>query len=243
MQSVVTDPALHAALVPDYPIGGKRILITDDYYQALNRSNVEVVRAGIDRLTADAIVTDDGRINPVDVVIYATGFRTNPFLAGLRIEGLGGRTLDADWSAGATAYLGLTVSGYPNLFMLYGPNTNLGHNSIIFMLEAQIRYVLSAVRALGASDAKFLDVRPEVMARFNAYLQEELARTAWAATGASWYKDRSGRITNNWPLSTLRYWWRTRRIALADYRVAPRSRSAEAADGASPAAGSSRSAA
>lgn len=244
MRSVVADPALHDALVPDYPMGGKRILITDDYYQTLNRPNVEIVTAGIDHLTEDAVVTDDGRAHPVDAVIVATGFRTNPFLAGMRIEGLGGRTLDADWSPGATAYLGLTVSGYPNFFMLYGPNTNLGHNSIIFMLEAQIRYILSALRALGARGAKFLDVRPEVMAGYNARLQEELAGTAWAASGASWYKDR-GRITNNWPGSTLTYWWRTHRIALADYRVALRTPTGGAAEraGEPPAGRGSRTAA
>jgi len=220
MRSLVSDPALQDVLVPDYPIGGKRLLITDDYYQTLNRPNVEVVTDAIDHLTEDAIVTRDGRRHPVDAIIFATGFRTNPFLASLRIEGLGGRTLEADWSAGAHAYLGLTVAGYPNFFMLYGPNTNLGHNSIIFMLEAQMRYVLSALDALATPGTRFLDVRREVMEAFNRDVERGLATTAWAASGASWYKDSAGRITNNWPYSTLRYWWRTRRIALREYRIA-----------------------
>ncbi|HVM97796.1 MAG TPA: NAD(P)/FAD-dependent oxidoreductase, partial [Candidatus Acidoferrales bacterium] len=121
----IADPALRRALTPDYPIGGKRVLISDDYYQALNRTNVRVITTSIERISKDAVVTSDGVSHPVDAIIFATGFRTNPFLASMQIEGVGGHRLEEDWSHGAQAYYGLTVTGYPNFFMMYGPNTNL----------------------------------------------------------------------------------------------------------------------
>jgi len=222
MESLVTDPALRKVLVPDYPIGGKRILITDGYYESLVRENVEVVPNEIDRVTEDAIVTRDGTVHPVDAIILATGFRTNPFLAHVAIEGVGGRALATEWAEGAHAYYGLAVAGFPNFFMLYGPNTNLGHNSIIFMMEAQIRYILSALRALEERDLRYLDVRRDAMDAFNDELQAALRTSAWAAAGESWYKDAAGRITNNWPWSTLWYWWKTRRVELDQYRAVAR---------------------
>ncbi|HVM95835.1 MAG TPA: hypothetical protein VMT89_05570, partial [Candidatus Acidoferrales bacterium] len=160
--------------------------------------------------------------HPVDAIIFATGFRTNPFLASLQIEGVGGHRLEEDWSRGAQAYYGLSVAGYPNFFMMYGPNTNLGHNSIIFMLECQMSYILSALQAMVGRDLRYLDLRREVMDAFNRDLQEALKNTAWAAAGQSWYKDEAGRITNNWPYSTAFYWWQTRRINLRDYDCEPR---------------------
>lgn len=218
----VNDPVTRRALEPDYPIGGKRLLIHDDFYPALNRTNVDLVTSGIERVEPGGIRTRDGRLHELDVLVLATGFQTNPFLAPMRIEGLGGRTLEQDWAAGARAYYGVTVSGYPNLFLLYGPNTNLGHNSIIFMLECQMSYVLSALAELDADDLEYLDLREEVLAAHDAVIQRALGATAWAATGRSWYKDGSGRITNNWPYSTLWYWWCTRRIDRGDYRAVVR---------------------
>ncbi len=222
LQENVNDPALRASLTPDYPIGGKRILIHDTFYPALNRQNVEVVTGGIDRITADGVRTSDGKAHELDAIVLATGFKTNPFLAPMHLEGLDGRSLETDWKSGGEAYYGLAISGYPNFFMLYGPNTNLGHNSIIFMLECQMSYVLSAIRALESRDLKYLDLKPEVFAAFNRELQDELRQTAWAAAGQSWYKDAAGRITNNWPYSTLWYWWRTRRLDLSEYRTVKR---------------------
>jgi cation diffusion facilitator CzcD-associated flavoprotein CzcO len=227
----VHDPALREVLTPDYPIGGKRILIHDDFYPALNRANVELVTSGIERITTDGVRTTDGKTYEFDALVLATGFKTNPFLAPMRLEGLGGRSLEAEWKGGAQAYYGLTVAGYPNFFMLYGPNTNLGHNSIIFMMECQASYILSAIRTLDEKNLKFLDLRQEVMAAYNGRLQQDLRTTAWAAAGQSWYKDAAGRITNNWPYSTFWYWWRTRRIDLSDYRrVAIDAREAESAE-------------
>jgi cation diffusion facilitator CzcD-associated flavoprotein CzcO len=222
MRAVVTDPRLQDALVPDYPIGGKRILISDDYYPTLNREDVEVVTSGIDHLTDEAVVTRDGRTLPVDVVILATGFESTSFLTPMAIAGLERRSLESEWKQGAHAYLGMSVAGFPNFFMMYGPNTNLGHNSIIFMIECQARYIVDCVEQLAARNLGYLDLRRDVMDAYNAGLQAELERTVWAATGKSWYKTEDGRITNNWSGTTTRYWWRTRRSDLSCYHQVAR---------------------
>jgi cation diffusion facilitator CzcD-associated flavoprotein CzcO len=229
MRETVADPTLQCALVPDYPIGGKRILISDDYYQTLARDNVEVVTSPIERVTEDGIRTRDGRTVPADVIVLATGFETTAFLVPMRIEGLGGRMLEQVWHAGAEAYLGMTVAGFPNFFVLYGPNTNLGHNSIIFMLECQIGYVIECLRVLRDRDLAWLDVRDDAMRAYNADLQRILERTVWARTAKSWYKRADGRITNNWSGTTAAYWWRTRRVELADYRLQARAAAAPSA--------------
>ncbi len=218
MLSVVKDPKLREALVPDYPIGARRILISDDYYPALERENVEVVTAGIDRVVEEGIVDREGRTHAADALILATGFQSTGFLVPMEVRGLQGRLLHEDWEEGAQAYLGITVSGFPNFFMTYGPNTNLGHNSIIFMIECQARYILQCVERLRKGDLACLELRPEVQAAFNAKIQAELRRTVWAETDHSWYKDEAGRITNNWSGTTTRYWWKTRRVDFKDYR-------------------------
>lgn len=220
MRAQISDPELQEALVPDYPVGGKRILVSDDYYPALERENVQLVTSGIEEVTADGIRTRDGRQVRADALILATGFETTRFLAPMHVEGPGGRPLSDAWKEGAEAYLGLVVPGFPNFFMMYGPNTNLGHNSIIFMLECQISYILDALRKMDRRGLKWIDVRPEVAREYNEHTQRELRETVWAQTDRSWYKTRTGRITNNWSGSTVRYWWRTRRADLGDYRTA-----------------------
>src|SRR2546426_1152886 len=222
LRAQVADLRLRAALTPDYPIGGKRILISDDYYPTLARDNVEVVTDGIAHLTEEAVVTRDGGVHPVDALILATGFQTTAFLAPMRIAGLDGRSLDAELADGARAYRGIAVSGFPNLFLMYGPNTNLGHNSIIFMIECQTRYVLGAIRTLIERDLAYLDLSRSVMEADDARTQAALAGTVWAATGKSWYKTEKGRITNNWSGSTVRYWWVTRRFDGEHYRARAR---------------------
>ncbi|MFN2375791.1 MAG: flavin-containing monooxygenase, partial [Candidatus Binatia bacterium] len=219
LASQVPDPVLREKLTPDYPIGCKRILIGDDYYPALVRDNVEVVTDAIETVKADGIVTADGREHPVDAVIYATGFVTTSFLAPLHITGRGGVRLEDAWKEGAEAYLGVTVAGFPNFFMLYGPNTNLGHNSIIFMIECQVRYVVGCLEALKKKGAAWLDVKPAVMARFNEQLRRQLAKSVWATGCTSWYKTEGGKITNNWSDFTVRYWWRTRRPKLSGFEL------------------------
>ena len=190
-------------MIPDYPVGGKRILISDDYYPTLNRENVELVTSGIDHLEEHAVVTEDGRTIPVDVLIYATGFESTAFLAPMAIHGRGGKLLQDEWSGGARAYLGISVAGFPNLFLMYGPNTNLGHNSIIFMIECQANYILSCLRLMNESSASTIDLRRDVMDAFDAAQQKELQQRVWASTGKSWYKNDAGRITNNWSGSTI----------------------------------------
>lgn len=200
LHNQVADPALRAKLTPDYEIGCKRVLISNDFYPALTQPNVELVTEAITRMTPQGVVDATGRLHEVDVVIYATGFETKSFAGETAITGLGGVSLAHAWRDGPEAYLGLAVSGFPNLFMLYGPNTNLGHNSIIYMIEAQVDYVLQALAA-----GRPLSVKPEVMARYNDDLQQQLTNTPWAGACTSWYKTADGKILNNWPNTARAY--------------------------------------
>lgn len=218
----VKDPELRRKLTPDYPVGGKRVLIHDDYYPALARENVELVTSPIARVDERGLQTEDGRHHELDVLIWATGFDTTHFLAPMEIEGRDGHVLEAQWKDGAEAYLGMTVSGFPNLFLMYGPNTNLGHNSIIFMIECQANYILRCIQRLGERGLRYLDLRPDAMKAFNARLQARLGETVWARTPRSWYKNAAGKITNNWSGTTTSYWWQTRRPDWSDYREVPR---------------------
>jgi len=211
LRKQVADPALRATLTPDYPVGCKRIVVSDDWYPALQRDNVSVVTAPIDRVVGDAVVTADGRSHPADAIIFATGFETTRFLAPTQIVGAGGAELTRAWREGAEAHRGVAVSGFPNLFLLYGPNTNLGHSSILFMIECQTRYILDCIDELARRRARWLDVKRDAMERSNAELQQALANTTWAAACHSWYKTDDGKITNNWSGSTVQYWWRMRK--------------------------------
>lgn len=217
LEAMVADPALRAALTPDYPVGCKRLLISDDYFQALVRPHVELVTDPIERIEPRGVVTRDGARREVDAIVFATGFDTTSFLAPLEIEGRGGAKLREAWKDGAEAYLGVAVAGFPNLFLLYGPNTNLGHNSILFMIECQVRYAIRCIEELGRRGLAWLDVRRDAMDRYNAEVQEALRATAWNASCGSWYKTESGKITNNWKGFTTEYWWRTRRPDFAAF--------------------------
>lgn len=220
LTKVVSDDLPAEAVVPDYPLGCRRILISNDWYPTLLKPHVKVVTDPIDRVEPDAVVAGGTR-HPVDTLIFGTGFKATDFLAPIRVVGRGGRELAEAWRDGPEAHLGITVSGFPNLFLLYGPNTNLGHNSIIFMLERQIGYALRCIRRLAVEGLAWVDVRPEVQEASNARLQDELSRTVWAGSCHSWYKDARGRITNNWSTWTYRYWWRTFRPDPADFDAHP----------------------
>jgi cation diffusion facilitator CzcD-associated flavoprotein CzcO len=213
----VRDPALRAKLVPAYPIGAKRVLFNDDYYPALSRPNVQLVTDAIESIEPGGVRASTGELHPADVIIYATGFKSTEFLAPMRVTGRGGRDLQQEWARGARAYLGVTVTGFPNFFMLYGPNTNLGHNSILVMIEAQVGYILDALARMQAHGVRRIDVKREVLEAYNRSLQRDLAKSVWAATGASWYKLADGTITNNWPHSTIRYQRLLRAMKLEDY--------------------------
>jgi len=220
---VVNDRLPEHAVVPDYPLGCKRVLISNDWYPALLRPDVTVVDSPVSRVEADAVVTADGTRYPADVLIYGTGFVTTHFLSHIPVTGVGGRCLSDAWSAGAHAYLGSAVAGFPNCYILYGPNTNLGHNSILFMVERQLNLILQALAAqTGAatgSRTASVGVREAAYNRDDRHTQRRMGRTAWSANCTSWYKDATGRITNNWPTWTVRYWWDTLRFKPDDFEV------------------------
>jgi cation diffusion facilitator CzcD-associated flavoprotein CzcO len=224
----VHDPKLREALTPDYPIGCKRVLITDDYYPAVCRPNVEVVTEGIARILPDGIETRSGRKVPLDVIVWGTGFETAGFLMPMQVTGRDGRHLHEQWAHGAEAHRGVTVAGFPNLFILYGPNTNLGHNSIVFMSERQMDYVMPLIDTILARDLAMLDVKPAAQAAYNRELQAKLATTVWAANCGSWYK-HDGKITNNWSGSTIAFWRQMRSVDLDSYELVPRAKARAAA--------------
>jgi cation diffusion facilitator CzcD-associated flavoprotein CzcO len=214
----VRDPDLRRRLTPQGPAGCKRILLSDDYYAALDRPDVEVVTAPISRILPAGVLTADGAEHPVDTIIWGTGFTATDFLAPMTVIGAGGGDLRKAWRDGAEAYLGISVAGFPNLFLLYGPNTNLGHNSVVFMLESQFRYVLGAVRRIATTGTP-LDVRPEVQRQFSDWVRRRLGTTVWERGCTSWYRTASGRNTTNWPDFTFAYRVRTRRFDPAAYRT------------------------
>ncbi len=208
----VDDPALRAKLVPDFPIGGKRVLVSDNYYKTLNRDNVHIVDAGIERIDERGIVTREGNEIQADLIVYGTGFRSSEFLAPMHIVGRGGVSLEAQWQrTGSEAYLGTVVPGFPNLFTIYGPGSNLGHNSIIFMFECQIRYILASIDLVRKTSSRSIEVTAEACEDFNRRLQKKLAGAVWAKLNNSWYIS-GGKIVNNWGGSTVSYWWRTRKV-------------------------------
>jgi cation diffusion facilitator CzcD-associated flavoprotein CzcO len=220
---VVSDRLPEPVVVPDYPPGCKRILISNDWYRALFRPTVETVTEPIDRIEPGAVVTADGHRRPADVLIFATGFHTTDFLADISVTGRGAVSLASVWERGARAYRGTSVAGFPNLFVLYGPNTNLGHNSILFMVERQLNLVLQALAlqtdAGDTASTGTVEVTSEAFQREDTRIQRLMAGTVWLGPCRSWYKDAAGRVTNNWPTWTVAYWWETLRLATRDLTV------------------------
>jgi cation diffusion facilitator CzcD-associated flavoprotein CzcO len=223
----ITDQELRARCVPDYVMGCKRVLFSNDWYPTLARPDVDLITDAVQRIAPTGVMTADGTLRPADVLIYGTGFQTLDFLAPMSVTGLGGRRLDQQWQHGAEAYLGIAVSGFPNFFVLYGPNTNLGGNSIIYMLEGQIRYVLAALRSLESENLDWIDVRPEVQHAFNAWVSRASEASVWESGCTSWYTTASGRNTNNWPDHTFLYRHRIRRFDLGSYHAMPRRHGAD----------------
>ncbi|GAA0468161.1 putative monooxygenase [Paractinoplanes deccanensis] len=211
----VRDPALRARITPDEPMGCKRVLFTNRWLPTLARPDVSLVTDKIVELTADGVRTADGAHHPCDLLVYATGFAASDLVTPLRIVGRGGVTLDNEWRDGAYAHLGMAVPGFPNLFLMYGPNTNTGNTSVIYFHECQAGYVVQAVRRLAAG-AQPLAVRREVAAAYDAEIQRRLSGTVWTAC-QSWYRNASGRIVTNWPGMASEYRRRTARLDPADY--------------------------
>lgn len=214
----VSDPRLRRVLTPDYALGCKRVLFSNDYLPAMTQSNVDLVTDPVAEITADGVRGADGTEYPADVIIYGTGFRTHDLLDSIEITGLEGATLSEAWRKGARAYLGITVPRFPSMFLVYGPNTNLGGNSIIHMLESQARYIRDAVRQLTEHPGHFVDVRVESEQRWDTEVQDRLGKSVWTRC-SSWYRNRYGRVVANRPGRTAEYRRRTRRFDLERYRV------------------------
>ncbi len=201
----VSDPELRASLTPTFDIGCKRILLSNDYYPALTQSNSSVVTDPITEVCEHAIVTADGVEHPTDVIVYGTGFHVTDHPVAQRIHGADGHSLAVAWSKGMEAYRGSTVAGFPNFFTLIGPNTGLGHSSLVFMIESQLTYVLDCLRTLDERGARTFDVHREIQDAYNDELATQLDQTVWNAGCASWYLDERGRNTTLWPTFTFTY--------------------------------------
>ncbi|MGO9321610.1 MAG: flavin-containing monooxygenase [Solirubrobacteraceae bacterium] len=231
LREQVPDPALRARLAPNYRIGCKRILISNDYYPALTRPNVEVVTDSIRAITPRGIVTADGAERELDTIILGTGFHVTDMPVAEWIHDGDGRTLAEVWQGSPQAYLGAAVAGFPNLFLLVGPNTGLGHNSIIFMIESQLHYLMECLRFMARGGLEVIEVRERVQRDYNEELQRRLQGTVWTSGGCvSWYLDEHGKNTTIWPGSTWPYHQRLRRFQPEDYELRPRAPAVSSSD-------------
>jgi cation diffusion facilitator CzcD-associated flavoprotein CzcO len=218
----IADPALRAKLTPNYRFGCKRALLSREFYPAVSQPNVDVITTPIREIAADGIVTADGTHYPVDAIICSTGFQVNDAGAPFEVIGTQGANLDAQWRQhGPEAYLGTSIAGFPNFFMLTGPNTGLGHNSMIYMIESQIAYVADCLRTLRRLGARTMMPKHDVQRAFNERLLRKMQRSVWASGCHSWYLSESGKNTALWPGFTFTFRRRTRRVRAADYHFEP----------------------
>jgi cation diffusion facilitator CzcD-associated flavoprotein CzcO len=219
-KQIPDDPELRAKLTPSYTLGCKRTLVSSDYYPAFTRPNVDLETAGIAEIREHSVLTADGREVEVDAIIFGTGFHVTDALDNTHIVGRGGVKIQDAWREGMKAHLGTTVAGFPNLFFLVGPNTGLGHNSMIFMIEAQIRYIVGCLRLVAKTGAASIEVKPQAQDRFNEWVQDKSSGSVWLEGGCvSWYLDRNGVNRSLWPASTVNYWMRMRRVKAADFHL------------------------
>lgn len=217
LQACVEDEDLRARLTPQHPLGCKRLVFSSDFVPTLTRPNVEVVDSPARAFTADALVTADGRELDVDVVVCATGYAAADYLGQIEVTGEDGATLRDTWRDGAFAYLGMAVPGFPNFFMLYGPNTNVGSNSVIFVLEAQAHYIVAALRHLRRHKKTYLAVRPEAMREYLARIDGWMQGTVWLTRCNSYFRAANGRVVTQWPRSARAFWQMTRRFRPGPY--------------------------
>jgi cyclohexanone monooxygenase len=216
----ISDPELRRQVTPRFALGCKRVLLSNDWYPALSRDNVELITSPITRVTANAVLTADGREHQTDVIVVATGFMPTELPIARHIVGPDGTSLAEHWAArGMQAYKGATVAGFPNLFFVVGPNTGLGHSSMVLVIESQVAYLVDAVRTMRRHELATVEVRARTQASFNARLQRRMRRTVWNTGGcSSWYLDAHGRNVTLWPRSTLTFRRITARFDLAAYR-------------------------
>jgi cation diffusion facilitator CzcD-associated flavoprotein CzcO len=208
----IDDPELRAKVTPKDEVGCKRIMLTDEWYPTLTKPNVELITDRIAEVTANSICTADGAERETDAIVLATGFQSHGFVAPMEIEGAGGRTLAEAWGDVARAYLGMSVPGFPNLFLLYGPNTNGGTGSVIYTIEAAMAHILDALRQLEVTDARRIEVRPQVAEAFDRELRSALAGTVWHTGCTNWYVDENGNDPNQWPWLWSQYRRRTAQL-------------------------------
>jgi cation diffusion facilitator CzcD-associated flavoprotein CzcO len=219
IERAIDDPALRAKVTPRDEIGCKRIMLTDDWYPTLTRTNVELVTDAIAEVTSSAVRTADGTERPADVLVLATGFETHAFVAPMEIVGAAGLTLAEAWSPVPRAYLGMSVPGFPNLFLLYGPNTNGGTGSVIYTIEAATDHVIAALDELDRAHARRIEVRRPAAEAFDRELRTALASTVWHTGCTSWYLDEHGNDPNQWPWVWSTYRRRTARIEPGAYEL------------------------
>jgi cation diffusion facilitator CzcD-associated flavoprotein CzcO len=224
LEKSVADPVLRAKLTPNFQIGCKRVMLSNDYYPALQRENVAVITDGIAEVRANSIVDAAGVERAVDAIVFGTGFEVTTAYRHLRLTGVGGRSLKDLWDVtGMAAYNGITVSGFPNYFMLMGPHTGLGHNSVVIMIEAQAGYIVDALKRMRAARVAAVDVDAAVQARFVEDVERRLQGTVWQDGGcSSWYKDSHGKVTAVWPGAAAAYVKAVKVADLRDYRVLAR---------------------
>jgi len=223
LAKAVHDPDLRRRLTPSYRFGCKRVLISNDYLPSLTRANVEVVTNAIREVRPHAVVTQDGTEHEVDTIIFGTGFHVTDMPIGDRVRGRDGRSLAESWRGSPQAHLGVTVAGFPNFFMLLGPNTGIGHTSAVFMAEAQIAHVREALAFLRRHGAAAVEPRPEAQAAFVAEVDRRGEGTVWTSGGCkSWYLDETGRNSTLWPGFTWPYKRRLARFEPSEYAVAAR---------------------
>jgi cation diffusion facilitator CzcD-associated flavoprotein CzcO len=220
MRSQLKDPELRRRAWPDYTFGCKRVLFSSYYLAALERPNVDLVTDAIERIVPEGVVTADGSVREVDCVIWATGFQSTEFMFPMAVTGRDGTELHRYWAGGAHAHLGMTVPSFPNMFVMYGPNTNTSGGSIIFYLETQAAYIRQALEQLRNRAAGTIEVRPEVEAASDRALQARFAGTAWTECD-SWYRDEQGRIVANWPGYMREYLKQAERLNVSDFTFAP----------------------
>lgn len=215
----IADPDLRRKLTPDYALGCKRVLVTSTYHPAMAQSNVALVTEGIRQIRRGSIVSADGVERPADAIIFGTGFDIGALIHTVDVRGIGGKRLGGEDGASLDAYKGSTAAGFPNFFMVAGPNAGLGHNSFIYMIESSAAYITGAIKALRAQQLHSVDVKREVQAAYNRKLQQGLKGTVWDSGCRSWYFDRNGKNVVLWPGFTFAYRWITRRFDIANYTV------------------------
>jgi cyclohexanone monooxygenase len=217
LESTVADENLRASLTPDHPFGCKRLVFATDYLQTLTQPHVEVVTSPARSLKSRSLVTEDGTELDVDVVLCATGYAAADYLGQIEVVGENGTSLRDTWSEGAHAYLGMAVPGFPSFFMLYGPNTNVGSNSVIFMLEAQARYIVRALKHVRRKGKTYIAVRADATARFLAQIDRWMEGTVWLTRCSNYFRAANGRVVTQWPRSARAFWGMTRRFKASDY--------------------------